>query len=145
MCVFGLSSGFKAAKWTYFGAFVLMAIITWLLRDYGSYIAGHIGPLSLCKSAQVGSTESCIGKGAVLRIGWANCMFFGLHFFMLIGVHTRDNPRRHVHTFCLPLQLVGWAVLVAVSFALPNHAVYIWGQVLYALSRYHLCLKRDED
>lgn len=129
MCGSILKANFTVAKWTYFTAFVLTAIVVWLLRDYGRYVAGYVGPLALCKSSLVASTASCIGKSAVLRIGWGNCMFFGLHFLLLIGVHTRHNPRRHVHTFCLPIQLLLWAAILAVSFTLPNHAIYVWGQV----------------
>jgi Serine incorporator (Serinc) len=136
------TGGFKTAKWTYFGALVVTAAVSWLLRDYGHYVAGHIGPLSLCKTSEGTSAASCIGKSAVLRIGWANCMFFGVHFLLLIGVHTRDDPRRHIHTFCLPLQLLIWGAVLAVSFILPNHAIFIWGQVLlFCFVKYWLSIR----
>eukprot|EP00884_Botryococcus_braunii_P020556 jgi/Botrbrau1/7184/Bobra.0300s0014.1 len=141
MCNSLINSTFRVAKWTYFAAFVLTAILAWLLRDYGRYVAGHVGPLSLCKSSELGSAASCIGKSAVLRIGWSNCMFFGVHFLLLIGVHSRDDPRRHVHTFCLPLQLLIWGTILALSFALPNHAVYVWGQIARILASVYLVIQ----
>jgi hypothetical protein len=127
-CVF--STGPYAAKWSYFVGFVLTTVLMWLLRDYGHHVVGHSGPLSLCKEEPSSSSAAaCMGKGAVMRISWGNCIFFGLHLLALLGVSREENPRLHAHTCCLPLQFMAWAVLIGSSFAIPNHVFFIWGQV----------------
>ena len=87
-------------------------------------------PDDCCRSQPTEDLQGrCLGKGAVLRVSFGNFLFFALHFVVLLGVTRRDNWRLFLHAGLWPLQLIGWAALLGMTFALPNHVFYIWGQV----------------
>jgi Serine incorporator (Serinc) len=71
------------AKYVYFGGYVLVAIVTWLLKDYAFKGLSHTGGLGSCSDAA--EPHSCVGNGAVLRISFGNFMFFALQCLILIG------------------------------------------------------------
>ena len=70
-----------------------------------------------------------MGKSAVLRLSFGNMMFFAAHFLVLLGCRSKNDPRRFMHTALWPLQLLAWAALLGVTFAMPNHVFVVWGQV----------------
>jgi hypothetical protein len=53
---------FNIAKWVYCTTFALVAVITWLLRDYSDeWFANNVGAFAYCKDSQL--TQSlCSGK-----------------------------------------------------------------------------------
>lgn len=71
----------------------------------------------------------CLGKSAVLRLSFGNFLFFAAHLLLLLGVRKRTDWRAFLHAGMFPLQLIAWAALLGMTFALPNHVFYIWGQV----------------
>lgn len=66
----------------------------------------------------------------MLRLSFGNFMFFAAHFVVLLGCRSKSDPRRFVHTSLWPVQLLIWAGLLGVTFAMPNHVFVVWGQVL---------------
>ena len=56
----------------------------------------------------------------------------GLHAVALLGVKRDDSVRLGFHTQFWPLQVLLWAVLVFVSFLMPNSVFSAYGQVAKA-------------
>ena len=42
---------------------------------------------------------------------------------------SKQDPRRYLHTALWPVQLLIWAALLGVTFAMPNGVFVVWGQV----------------
>ena len=42
---------------------------------------------------------------------------------------SKEDPRRYLHTALWPVQLLIWAALLGVTFAMPNGVFVVWGQV----------------
>ena len=124
-----------APKWLYLAGFLAQSVAMWLLRDYGARVLRYVGPLAACNKAPGGGAAAeavvaaCVGKGAVLRLGWGGVLFFGAHALLTLGVTRADNPRRFFHSGCPPLQIGAWAALCASAFAIPNHVFVGFGQV----------------
>lgn len=121
----------SAAKWLYLAGFVAQSVCMWLLRDYGHRVLRYVGPLSQCVApdAPPGAEAACIGKGAVLRLGWGGVLFFGAHALLTAGVSRANDWRRFFHSGCPPLQIGAWAALCASAFAIPNRVFVGFGQV----------------
>ena len=91
-----------------------------------------------------GSPGQCAGKGAVLRVGFGNFLFFAGHFILLLGCRKKMDPRQFLHTGCLTLQTLLWAGIIGSTFVMPNHVFYIWGQVsFYRLLRGYKTVYQD--
>ncbi|KAK9810887.1 hypothetical protein WJX73_005440 [Symbiochloris irregularis] len=130
------------AKWAYLTCFGLTAIATWILRDYSSNGLSYISGLSSCKSeATTENQDRCYGKGAVLRLSFGNFLFFTVHFLALLGVTRKGDWRMWLHSGCWPLQLLGWAALLGMTFALPAHVFVVWAQIARVLSGFFLILQ----
>ncbi|KAK9867400.1 hypothetical protein WJX84_004681 [Apatococcus fuscideae] len=129
------------AKWIYFILFSVTALATWMLRDYSYEALSKISVLRSCLGDGVSGDGTCVGKGAVLRISFGNVMFFALNLLLTLGMRKKDSWRRPLHTGLWPLKIVVWAALIGVTFAFPNHAVYIYGQVARVLSGFFLVLQ----
>ncbi|KAK9845928.1 hypothetical protein WJX81_006178 [Elliptochloris bilobata] len=129
----------SAVKYIYFSGFVLSAVASWLLRDYGQYVVSHAGSLAKCLHS--GTQAVCIGKGAILRVSFGNFLFFGAHALALAGVHQADNPRLLLHTGLWPVQLCAWALLAGSSFAMPNAVLLGYRQLARVLAGAFLVLQ----
>ena len=53
----------------------------------------------------------------------------------------QDSWRISLHTGLWPLKIILWGVLLGVTFAFPNHAIYIYGQVARVFSGFFLVLQ----
>lgn len=62
-------------------------------------------------------------------MSFGNFIFFAAHFLCLLGVSRKEDPRRHLHTGLLPLQLLVWIGLLVAMFAIPNYVFDTYGQV----------------
>ena len=71
----------------------------------------------------------CAGKQVVLRMSFGNFIFFAAHFLCLLGVSRKEDPRRHLHTGLLPLQLMIWVGILVAMFAIPSYVFDTYGQV----------------
>ncbi|KAK9840265.1 hypothetical protein WJX74_006470 [Apatococcus lobatus] len=128
-------------KWVYFILFAITALATWMLRDYSSKALSHVSVLKSCLGDGAAEDGTCVGKGAVLRISLGNVMFFAIMFLLTLGVTRKDSWRRFLHTGLWPIKIVLWAVLIGITFAFPNHALYIYGQAARVLSGFFLVLQ----
>lgn len=87
----------EVAKWIYFGGFIITSVLTWIFRDYSARLLKHVPQLSQCLvegTPGAHNEGSCVGKSAVLRISFANFVFFAVHTLLLIGVKRKSDPRR---------------------------------------------------
>lgn len=134
----------STARWLYLLGFLVSALVSWALRDYGSpalklapalakgcssgtgAAAGGAAALLSFSSA---STAACLGKSAVLRVAFGSALFFLAHSLALLCATRAGDPRLYLHTGCPPLQLAAWAALVGSGFALPARAVSGFGHV----------------
>ena len=48
---------------------------------------------------------------------------------LLVAVRRADDPRRLLHTGCLPAQAGLWALLLGSAFAIPNSVFHVFGNV----------------
>ena len=62
-------------------------------------------------------------------MSFGNFIFFAAHFLCLLGVSRKEDPRRHLHTGLLPLQLIVWFGTLVAMFAVPSYVFDTYGQV----------------
>ena len=62
-------------------------------------------------------------------MSFGNFIFFAAHFLCLLGVSRKEDPRRHLHTGLLPLQLIVWFGTLFAMFAVPSYVFDTYGQV----------------
>lgn len=67
-------------------------------------------------------TDACLGKQAVLRISFANLVFFAAHALFLIGVKNADDLRLVLHTSLWPLKVLAWGGITVGFFVIPSGA-----------------------
>ncbi|KAK9811743.1 hypothetical protein WJX72_009404 [[Myrmecia] bisecta] len=79
--------------------------------------------------------------GAVLRISFGNFLFFALNMLVTLGVRRKDDPRAIAHTALWAPKFIIWAGLIGMTFALPNHVFYVYGQIARVLSGFFLILQ----
>jgi hypothetical protein len=81
----------KWSAWIYYIGFLIVSIISWVLRNYGGS--------ALDFGAASGCTEhgSC-GDLAVLRLSFGSMLFFATLTLLTLGVTEDDNPRAKIHT-----------------------------------------------
>ena len=87
----------KWSAWLYYIGFLLVSIISWVLRDYGGS-ALDVGAASGC-----GEDGTC-GDLAVLRLSFGSLLFFALMGIVTLGVTSVDNPRIVLHTGLWPVK-----------------------------------------
>ncbi len=149
----------STARWLYLSGFLVSAVVSWALRDYGSPAlrfapalakscsspsgsgsgsggaggaAALLSAVSSSASAASAFTATCLGKSAVLRVAFGSTLFFLAHSLSLLCVTRAGNPRLYLHTGCPPLQIALWAALIGSGFALPAAAVSGFGHVARA-------------
>ena len=64
---------------------------------------------------------------AVVRVTLGNFLFFSLFSILMIGVKDQNDTRDSWHHGGWSLKFIGWCVLVALMFFLPNGAIYAYG------------------
>ena len=89
----------KWAAWVYYVGFLLVTIISWVLRDYGGSSL-DFGPATGC------STDNTCGDLAVLRVSFGSVIFFALMALLTLGVTSADNPRLSLHCSFWPIKYV---------------------------------------
>ena len=62
-------------------------------------------------------------------MSFGNFLFFAAHFLCLLGVSKKEDPRKHLHTGLLPLQLIVWMGTLVAMFAIPSYVFDTYGQV----------------
>jgi len=87
----------KWSAWIYYIGFLLISIISWVLRDYGG------------NSLDVGGASGCSASGtcgdlAVLRLSFGSMIFFAFMGLITLGVTDVDNPRAVLHTGLWPIK-----------------------------------------
>ena len=81
----------KWSAWVYYVGFLIVTIVSWVLRDYGGD-ALDFGPAAGC-----GAAGTC-GDLAVLRLSLGSVIFFAAMMLLTLGVTSEDNPRVALHT-----------------------------------------------
>jgi hypothetical protein len=119
---------FNIAKWTYCCCFGIVAVVTWLLRDYADdFFVGRISTFSYCN--EPGYQQLCSGKQVAQRISFANFVFFAAHAVILFGLKREDDPRSGLHTSMWFWKLAAWAGTIVGFFFVPVDAVLIYAQI----------------
>jgi serine incorporator 1/3 len=132
----------STARWLYLSGFLVSALVSWALRDYGApglKVAPALakgcgsgsgaGGAAALLAAPSAAQRACLGKSAVLRVAFGSAVFFAAHSLSLLCVTRTGSPRLLLHTGCPPLQLAAWAALAGSGFALPAAAVSGFGHV----------------
>lgn len=107
----------RIAPWIYFVLFALLAIVSYVVRDYSSQ-----------------------GALAVLRISMGNVLFFTLMALVCLGVSREDDDyhlgfdRRAFHTGCWPYKVMLWALLVGTAFLYPEHVFTVYQYIAWAFA-----------
>jgi len=83
--------------WLYYVGFLLVSIISWILRDYGGT------SLDFGASSGCGEQGTC-GDLAVLRLSFGSLIFFAFMLLITFGVTRSDNPRMILHTGLWPIK-----------------------------------------
>lgn len=119
---------FNIAKWTYCCCFSIVAVITWLLRDYADdFFVNHVSSFSYCKDPQY--QQLCTGKQVAQRFSFANFVFFATHAVLLFGLKREDDPRAGLHISMWFWKLAAWAGTIVGFFFVPVDAVLIYTQI----------------
>lgn len=112
----------RLAAWVYFLLFLIVTVVSWVLRDYGGS-ALDFGPAEGCMDTGV------CGAFAVLRISFGSSLFFAIMAILILGVSSEDSPRISLHSGCWPTKILLWAGLVGSTFAMPNGVFQVWQQM----------------
>lgn len=122
-----VASGFRIARWVYTVAFLLVAVVTWLLRDYADEIfASRRDLFSYCLDPSLAAL--CAGTSATVRFCFANFVYFAAHAVALAGLKSETDPRVGLHTSGWVWKLVVWAGTIVGFFFVPTPAVLGFAQ-----------------
>ncbi|KAL3695902.1 hypothetical protein R1sor_009978 [Riccia sorocarpa] len=124
----GIASGIsrKSARIAYCGLFTLSLLLAWLLRDFAE-------PL-LEKIPWINTFAHTPGKEwfetqAVLRVSFGNFIFFTAFALLMIGVKDQRDQRDSWHHGGWMVKFILWAVLIVLTFFLPNGVLNAYGTV----------------
>ena len=108
------------ASWRgkYAVVFVVLAFLTWILRDAAS--PSDIGDAFGWGCAKTGATRSC-GHELAVRMGLGNALFFGLMLILTAGAieSKRDSLRVRVNEGFWIVKIIVWVGACAGAWALP--------------------------
>lgn len=112
----------KLAAWIYFALFLIVTVVSWVLRDYGGD-ALDFGPADGCNESEV------CGAFAVLRLSFGTAIFFVIMGLLTLGVDSEESPRISFHSGCWPAKVLIWGGIVGSTFAMPNGVFEVWQQM----------------
>lgn len=129
------------AQWFYFFGFILAAVASWLLRDYGESVLDFY-PLNQCLAETVPpGNRSCLGQEAVVAISFGTFSFFALHMVLLLGVSRASNWRLPLHTGLWPLKALLWGGACAGFLWAPPSALNGFAQAARVFSGFFIVLQ----
>lgn len=123
----------NVSKWIYCILFVIVTVVSWLLRSYGepafqqnklfAYYCSHTSSSSAEPSAL------CSGQQVVLRFSFATFSFFFLHFIILFWCKKEEDPRVGLHSSLWFWKCFLWAGSLVGFLFVPGDAIFYYGQV----------------
>ena len=113
--------GARAWRGYYAGGFVIVAFVTWLLRDYTDTESwGDMFTKSMKECRETGACAHAIA----MRAGLGNVLFFAVMLLMSINTRESDemNIRVRINSGYWMLKSVFWVGLIFAAFAMPIDA-----------------------
>eukprot|EP00126_Sphaerothecum_destruens_P013644 Sdes_comp23354_c0_seq1m21617 len=128
--------GSTASRFAYSLFFLLNSMLAWLcLSDWAGKTLAKIPRLASdfleahCLTTGGCSLAGMVGTMGVYRFNFALAIFFlGLSLLMW-GVKNSEEPRAAVHNGFWGPKVLIWALLILISFFLPNHFYFGWAYV----------------